>query len=107
MTNVRIDRRQLLTGGAALTVAGFGTSSAAADSAALYDVPEEDSTPRYTRAELERYIDQYLQALLAHDPARAPLAKDAVFAENDVRLPLGSASWKTLDRAGRYRHYFS
>lgn len=104
--DVRIDRRQLLTGGAALTVAGFGSSSAAA-STALYDVPEEDSAARYTRAELERYVDLYLQALLAHDPTRAPFAKDAVFAENDVRLPLGSAAWQTLDRAGRYRHYFS
>ena len=103
MPLIRIDRRQLLMGGTALTLTGL---SAAAAGDGIYYAPRQKGAPLYTRAELEGFINRYLDALIAHDPTRAPFAADAVFAENDVRLPLGSASWKTLDRLGRYRHYF-
>jgi hypothetical protein len=107
MQFTRIDRRRLLTGGTAVALAGL-TSSSLADAAPerLYDTAE-DTGSLYSRAELEGFLSRYLEALLAHDPSRAPFAPDAVFSENDVRLPLGSASWKTIERAGRYRHYFA
>lgn len=40
-------------------------------------------------------VDQYLAALVAHDPALAPFADDAKFTENTVVLPLGSGLWNT------------
>jgi len=105
-----IGRRQLLTGGAALTLAGLGGSparAAAGTSAALLYDAADAAGPRHGRAELEAFIDRYLDALLAHDPSQAPFAPAAIFAENNVRLPLGAASWRTLERLGRYRHYFA
>ena len=59
------------------------------------------------RRRLESMADRYLAALVARDPAKAPFAEGAVFAENDQRLNLGEASWRTIDGLGRYRHYFA
>jgi hypothetical protein len=58
------------------------------------------------RTFLESVADAYLNALAARDYTRAPLAEQAVFAENDQRLPFGAASWRTVDGIGRYRHVF-
>jgi hypothetical protein len=30
-----------------------------------------------------------------------------VFADNDQPLPLGDGTWRTIERPGRYRHYFT
>ena len=59
------------------------------------------------RAGLEAIVNRYVAALLAHDPAIAPFAPGAVFAENDQRLALGQASWRTIESFGLYRHYFA
>jgi hypothetical protein len=58
------------------------------------------------RAGMERIIDQYLDALVAGDPKGVPLSEAVVFAENDQRLPLGTAGWKTISAQGSYRHVF-
>jgi hypothetical protein len=52
-------------------------------------------------------IDQYLEALVAHDPARAPLAPDARFAQDNQPLNVGEALWMTASGLGKYRHYFT
>jgi hypothetical protein len=41
------------------------------------------------------YVDQYVAALVAHDPTQAPFAEDAKFTENTVVLELGDALWGT------------
>jgi hypothetical protein len=61
----------------------------------------------YDRAYLEQMAERYLEALVSGNPKNAPFSADAIFAENNQRLPLGEASWCTIDRLGRYRHYFS
>jgi hypothetical protein len=58
------------------------------------------------RGSLEGIAEAYLEALVAGNPSAAPLTTDAVFAENDQRLPLGAASWATIDGLGHYRHVF-
>jgi hypothetical protein len=58
------------------------------------------------RGFLELIADVYLRALAAGNPGGAPLAADVVFAENDQRLPLGAAAWRTIDGVGKYRHVF-
>jgi len=57
------------------------------------------------RACLEQVAENYLSAMLAHDPAKAPLARDARYTENGVELTLPDGLWRTVDKVGRYRLY--
>ncbi len=59
------------------------------------------------RACLDGLVDGYLEALIAHDPARIPAAPGVRFVENGVELPLGSALWRTASDRGSYSHYFA
>lgn len=59
------------------------------------------------RACLENLIDQYLAALVAHDPKRLPLSADAVYTENDQILNVGDGFWKTAEAIGNYKHIFA
>ena len=59
------------------------------------------------RACLEGFVDRYIEALVAHDPAKIPVTADVRFIENGVQLPLGSALWKTASGRGTYSHYFA
>ena len=58
------------------------------------------------RACLEGFIDQYLQALVAHDPARLPLTRDVKFTENGSTLKLGDGLWGTAEALGDYKLTF-
>jgi hypothetical protein len=59
------------------------------------------------RACLESVMDQYLAALVAHDPKRVPLSADVVYTENDQRLDVGDGFWKTVEGLGNYKHIFA
>jgi hypothetical protein len=54
---------------------------------------------------LNGFVDQYLQALLAHDPQRLPRAAEVKFTENLIPLALGEGVWKTATSVGTYRIY--
>ena len=56
---------------------------------------------------LERVIDQYLAALVAHDPSRLPLSADVRYTENAQQLDVGDGFWKTATGTGKYRHVFA
>ncbi|HEX4275679.1 MAG TPA: hypothetical protein VHZ74_10010, partial [Bryobacteraceae bacterium] len=56
------------------------------------------------RACLEGVLDQYLAALVAHDPKRLPLSADAMYTENDQRMDVGDGFWKTVEGLGNYKH---
>jgi hypothetical protein len=45
------------------------------------------------RACLEGYLNRYLDALVKHDPASAPMARNARFTENTVSIPVGEGLW--------------
>jgi len=45
---------------------------------------------------LSGFVDQYLAALLIHDPSGLPVATDAKLTENTKPTPLGEGIWKTL-----------
>jgi len=69
----------------ALAVAGVGVLGLAAQAnAATCD-----------RACLIKVTDQYLAAIVAHDPAKAPLAPGVLFVENTKRMQPGEGLWKT------------
>jgi hypothetical protein len=57
------------------------------------------------RACLERIAEQYLAAMVAHDPSKAPLARGARYTENGVELTLPDGLWRTADALGKYRLY--
>jgi hypothetical protein len=60
-------------------------------------------SPDCDRSCLSDIADKYLAAMLAHDPAKAPLARNARYTENGVELPLPDGLWRTLESIGKYR----
>ena len=59
------------------------------------------------RACLEGMVDKYLNAMVAHDPSRAPLSPNVKFAQDNVPLKIGTALWTTTTALGTDRHYFA
>ncbi len=57
------------------------------------------------RACLEDFVDQFLEAVIAHDPSRLPLTNIVRFTENGVKLELGDGLWRTMVGKGTYRFY--
>jgi hypothetical protein len=55
---------------------------------------------------LNGLVDQYLAAMVAHDPSRLPVAKTAKFTEDGVPLTLGDGLWATASGVGHYKLYF-
>jgi hypothetical protein len=47
---------------------------------------------------LRKSMNQYLAALVAHNPAGAPLAEYVKFTENTVEMPIGDGLWQTINR---------
>jgi hypothetical protein len=53
-------------------------------------------TPLPDREPLVRLMDQYLAALVKHDPSGLPLAADVKLVENITPTPVGEGLWKTI-----------
>lgn len=59
------------------------------------------------RACLEDFVNQYLDALVAHNPFGLPLAARVKFSENDQLLDLGDGLWSVTTGLGTYKLYIS
>jgi hypothetical protein len=59
------------------------------------------------RACLEGFVNDYLTAMVAHDPKRLPVTPNVKFTEDDVALKLGDALWGTASGLGKYKLYFA
>ena len=59
------------------------------------------------RACLEGVMNQYLAALVAHDPKRIPLSADVKYSENYQVITIGDGHWKTMEGLGNYKHIFA
>jgi hypothetical protein len=55
------------------------------------------------RACLEGFVDRYLDAVIAHDPALVPLAKNVKLTENGQKLTLPDGLWNSMVGKGKYR----
>ena len=55
------------------------------------------------RACLENFVDLYLEALVAHNPAKVPLAPRVKNTEDGVRLDPGDGFWRSARSKGSYR----
>jgi hypothetical protein len=69
----------------------------------LLPVSATAQTGRCDRACLTAIADQYLQALVAKDTKGAPLASNARYTENGVRLLPGEGLWLTVSAEGTYK----
>jgi hypothetical protein len=56
---------------------------------------------------LEGFVDRYLDAVIAHQPANVPLAPGVRFTEDAQELILGDGLWRTLRAKGHYRLFVS
>jgi hypothetical protein len=56
---------------------------------------------------LTNFVDQYLKALVAHEPSQIPAADHVKFTENTIPLKLGDALWGTMSGMGTYKLYFA
>lgn len=65
--------------------------------------PEESSS--CDRACLENFVNEYINAVIAHDPAKVALAENVKFTENGQRLVPGDGLWNTLTGWGSYKLY--
>jgi hypothetical protein len=86
-----------------------GISACNADKRTNTEIAQgKTATPDCGRACLEAFANQYLDALVAHDPSRIPLAKNVKFTENGQELAVGDALWATAsDPPAAYRIYFT
>jgi len=55
------------------------------------------------RACLETFVDQYMDALIAHDPKKLPMTTRVKNTEDGVRLYPGDGFWRTALAKGSYR----
>jgi hypothetical protein len=81
---------------AALLVTGWWLASAPALAAASGGCGREC---------LKGLMDQYLGALVAHDPSRLRTAPHVKFTENTNRMALGDGLWQTIDGLGTFKLY--
>lgn len=55
---------------------------------------------------LKGFVDGYLQAVAARDPAMAHLSPEVRFTENTRPMKVGDGFWATATEFGEYRNYF-
>jgi hypothetical protein len=74
-------------------VAWWGATASAADSSAC------------DRECLHGVMDQYLAALVAHQPEKITTTADVKFTENSNRMKLGDGLWQTIGSLGTFKLY--
>jgi hypothetical protein len=71
--------------------------------------PPADYDPDFNydcdRACLNGLVDEFLVALVAHDPARLPLSREVKYTENGQLLRLGDGIWGTASSLPTYKIY--
>lgn len=93
--------RTLRAAAGSLTAAillGLGTAPASAQA------PGERNAvniPDCNRACLIDALHSYMDALVHKDPSRAPLAKNVMFTENNVVIPIGEGLWGSISGASQ------
>jgi hypothetical protein len=66
-----------------------------------------DNQPSCNRDCLIGFINQYLEALITHNPSSLPLAKDVRYTENGQLLGPGDGLWNTASDRGTYKLYIA
>ncbi len=97
--------RNTLAGAAVLMLVGLAPPWARAQATA----PPADYDPNFNydcdRACLNGFTDEFLAALVAHDPSRLSLGREVKYTENGQVLRLGDGFWGTASSLGTYKIY--
>ena len=80
----------------------FHRAAAAGAAALLLAISAAAQPTGCDRACLEELLDRYVDAVVAHDAARLPLAANVRFTENGQRLTVGDGLWHTATGKGAY-----
>lgn len=91
---------------AALALASFSASALARGNAAVTAAAAAPQTSCDYDC-LNGIVGQYLKALVAHDPSKAPFAPNVRFTENTIPIHLGDALWGTASGLGSYKIPFA
>lgn len=59
------------------------------------------------RACLQGFVDQYLKAIVAHDPSKLTLARNARYTENGQTLKMNDGMWRVATAVGDKNIYFA
>jgi hypothetical protein len=97
-------QKLLLAGVTLALIAGVTSHSSVRASAGSRQDPASGDT--CDRACLEGLANQYLAALMAHDPSKLPVTDDVKFTENAQTLKLGDGLWRTASGMDSYKHFF-
>jgi hypothetical protein len=90
---------------ALLLIVGAWMLQATAARAQSAPLPPNVGSGDCDRACLQDLTEQFIAALLAHDPAKVPLAKGVRYSENSVPLPIPDGFWKNASGVRNYRLY--
>lgn len=63
----------------------------------------DSSTQACDRACLSSFVDQYLNAMIAHDPSALLVTEDVKFTEDTAEMNLGEGLWTNISSVGEYR----
>src|SRR6476660_5127045 len=73
---------------------------------ALSSVGSASAQSNCDRACLRNFLDQYLAAVVKHDPKAAPLAVGFRQTENAINVAPGGGVWKTVTALGRMQRRY-
>ena len=83
----------------------FGLSACTTEQPTVTEEEPLQTAVECDQACLESFADQYIDAMVNHDPSSIPLAEDVKFTENGVQLAVGDALWATASANTDFRIY--
>ena len=102
---MRSSLQQYLARALACVLIGWAACHPAPAAAQSAPLPANVGSGDCDRQCLQQLAEQFIAALLAHDPQKVPLAKGVRYSENSVPLPIPDGFWKNATGVRAYRLY--
>ena len=90
------------------TIAGFFFAAMFVPASSLHASPSGAQGVAWSpcdRSCLNGFVDQFIDALVAHDPSRLAVTKFVKYTENGQHIELGDGFWRTATGKGSYKFY--
>jgi hypothetical protein len=104
---MRIRLKHGLASAAWALIIGASMLQATAARGQAAPLPPDVGSGDCDRACLQDLAEQFIAALVAHDPGKVPLAKGVRYSENSVPLPIPDGFWKNASGVRNYRLYIA